>query len=320
MHAPPPTLPGGVHCVVKLGGSCITEKYRQQQLRPGVLASVVADLAALHAQHPGGSFIVVHGAGSFGHHEASKYGLAQPAGRPQALLREGFAKTRLAITKLNHAVVSALVDAGVPAVGLSPCGTWFRTPTAPDQVENSAGVAAVATLLQQGLVPVLHGDGILELHVGQPPGQLAPSILSGDVIVRRLAEVFSPRFCCFLSDVPGLLSKPPSEPGAELLPLVLVSRNDRGSVTWRACSSSQQQQQPEAVAPQLSAAAFDTTGGIAAKVLESAAVAVEGCPVVIAQGGTPSGTTAVLHGPDAFAATGGSSSSQALQATVVRLA
>jgi isopentenyl phosphate kinase len=69
--------------------------------------------------------VVVHGAGSFGHFEASQYGITKPHSTPQHTLLEGFAKTRASVTRLNHLVVSALVAAGVPAVGLSPFGSCF---------------------------------------------------------------------------------------------------------------------------------------------------------------------------------------------------
>lgn len=91
----------------------------------------------------------VHGAGSFGHFQASQYGVARGGHDPAAAVR-GFVETRRSVTQLNHAVVSALVDAGVPAVGLSPCGTWSCSGR---QLQDaSPGIAAVQAALQHGLV------------------------------------------------------------------------------------------------------------------------------------------------------------------------
>jgi hypothetical protein len=64
---------------------------------------------------------VLHGAGSYGHFEASQYGITKPD-TPQPVLLEGFAKTRAAVTRLNQLVVNQLIEAGLPAVGLSPFG------------------------------------------------------------------------------------------------------------------------------------------------------------------------------------------------------
>lgn len=372
----------------------------------------------------------VHGAGSFGHFQASQYGVARGGHDPAAAVR-GFVETRRSVTQLNHAVVSALVDAGVPAVGLSPCGTWSCSGR---QLQDaSPGIAAVQAALQHGLVssvgmttspcaavhtcytyscaqqspgaqlqphqsklrlllqllqytlrmasavphpqhcacvtlpaclsrhlpcrccppllpcphasrhhhhqlhialpqqvPVLHGDCVFDATLGV-------TILSGDTILRALAAALRPAYCVFLADVAGLLTQPPQQPGARLIPAVEVAADGSWSVAAAAAAAS-----PEAggssaagndsssssktsMAVQLTAAAHDTTGGIAAKVEEAAGVVLGGCPVVIAQAGTASGAAAVLHGPNSFAASSGGSSSgaaaggEALQGTVIRL-
>jgi isopentenyl phosphate kinase len=81
-------------------------------------------MAAAAAAAAAAGFVVVHGAGSFGHFEASQYGITKPD-TPQHTLLEGFAKTRRSVTLLNHLVVSAMIDAGLPAVGLSPYGSCY---------------------------------------------------------------------------------------------------------------------------------------------------------------------------------------------------
>lgn len=91
---------------------------------------------------------MVHGAGSFGHFEASQYGITKPH-TPQATLLEGFAKTRRSVTRLNQLVVSALVDAGVPAVGLSPCGVCFSSNGALSPAWQQGYVDAVQALLSR---------------------------------------------------------------------------------------------------------------------------------------------------------------------------
>lgn len=76
----------------------------------------------------------------------------------------GFVETRASVTQLNRHVVDALRGAGVPACGLSPCGVWA---TRGGQVaDDGAGVAAARALLAAGLVPVLHGDAVLDQTQG----------------------------------------------------------------------------------------------------------------------------------------------------------
>nr|POE55063.1 hypothetical protein CFP56_26645 [Quercus suber] len=68
-------------------------------------------------------FVVVHGAGSFGHFQASKSGVHK-GGLDQSLVKSGFVATRISIT--------------------------------------SADLAAVAKAIDSGFIPVLHGDAVLD--------------------------------------------------------------------------------------------------------------------------------------------------------------
>lgn len=84
MHGqkPPP-----LQSLVKLGGAAITAKSRLETLQPEVLASVCACLATQS------SLVVVHGAGSFGHHQASNYAVAKGLAASKEGTK-GFALTR----------------------------------------------------------------------------------------------------------------------------------------------------------------------------------------------------------------------------------
>jgi hypothetical protein len=192
-------------------------------------------------------------------------------------------------------------------------------------------------------MPVLHGDCVFD-------AQLGVTILSGDTIMRGLAQALQPRYCVFLTDVAGLYSKPPEQPGAQLIAAVQVAPDGSWSVAAAAAAApasppgaggaaaegaeprgggsaaagSSSSTGTGGMAVQLTAAAHDTTGGIATKVAEAAGVVLAGCPVVIAQAGTASGAAAVLHGPDAFAAGGTGASrfradgGEQLQGTVIK--
>jgi isopentenyl phosphate kinase len=192
---------------------------------------------------------------------------------------------------------------------------------------------------------VLHGDCVFD-------SQLGVTILSGDTIMRGLAQALQPRYCVFLTDVVGLYSKPPEQPGAQLIAAVEVAPDGSWSVAATAAAAAASTEGADSAAAaadeaaasrgsgsaaagndssngtagmavQLTAAAHDTTGGIATKVAEAAGVVLSGCPVVMAQAGTASGAAAVLHGPSAFAADGAgssvaASSKEQLQGTVIR--
>lgn len=54
-------------CVIKLGGAALTNKSVLETLQDDALAAVAGTVAMLHQQ--GGGVVIVHGAGSFGHHQ-----------------------------------------------------------------------------------------------------------------------------------------------------------------------------------------------------------------------------------------------------------
>ncbi|GLC35509.1 hypothetical protein PLESTB_000199800 [Pleodorina starrii] len=267
-----------VRRIVKLGGAAITHKAQLETLQRDVLRRVCASLAS----DGGGGTVLVHGAGSFGHHPASEYGVARgPLSDPH--VRLGFALTRSSVTRLNGHVVGQLVEAGVPAVGLSPLGHY----TTSNREVSASGAGAVAACLRAGLLPVLHGDAVLD-------EQLGCTILSGDTLVRDLAEQLRPHFVVFLTNVAGVYDRPPEEEGARLLRRIVVRKDG----SWRVAEAEGGCQ----VDVRMTADAHDVTGGIALKVEEAARVARLGVPVLIAQAGSEDGALACRLGPRAAGA------------------
>lgn len=233
--------------VVKIGGSACTIKASFETLNEAALTATAQQLGALVKEQR--RLAVIHGAGSFGHQQAKEYGVSK--GEPQrplsARMGEGFAKTRLSVTTLNRYVVSALVEQGVAAVGISPCPF-----VATKAKKLSGGLPADTTegilgLLSRGLVPVVHGDAVLD------EDQMV-AILSGDTWMVELCREFQAKTAVFITDVDGVLTKPPGESGAELIPEILVNP---------------QTGELELGGAAIGESAFDVTGGLKAK-LQSA--------------------------------------------------
>jgi len=112
------------------------------------------------------SIIIVHGAGSFGHHIAKKYGLSGKTTPPPNNgikitkdLSTGIAKTRLSVKKLNSAIVSYLIEEGVNAVGISPCLNIPGLMAHGGDEYNGVTllIHTIRETLSAGLVPVIHG-------------------------------------------------------------------------------------------------------------------------------------------------------------------
>ncbi|MFC7177734.1 isopentenyl phosphate kinase [Halosegnis marinus] len=172
--------------VLKLGGSVVTDKDAPETVDDERLAAL-ADAVAGHD----GPLVVVHGGGSFGHHHASAHGVSRTEGSGDPAAARGIAG---AMEDLNRAVVGALADAGAPAVPVHPFSLAARD--ADGDLSLPAG--SVATMLDEGFVPVLHGDVVA--HAGE-----GVTILSGDELVVALAASLGAERVGLCSAVPGVL-------------------------------------------------------------------------------------------------------------------
>jgi isopentenyl phosphate kinase len=244
--------------LIKIGGSSITNKAVLEELNPVALDWFARTLATasktIHQTNKQQRFVVVHGAGSFGHFTAKEYGLQGRDGPPplasgdedavdhltveaddekkkkpsicwsgvpdtanddatkrdgdqdarrRVYRMKGLSATRLSVQKLNHAVVAALIQHGLPAIGISPC---FGIPDV--QAHGGGDTAraylqrAVWTAVRAGLVPVLHGDAGLW-------GPDDVGILSGDFVMVMLGTAPWITRAIFLTDVDGIYTSDP---------------------------------------------------------------------------------------------------------------
>jgi isopentenyl phosphate kinase len=323
--------------IIKIGGSSITNKANEETLNEDAIdwfANLIASCvhtSFLHRTITTKStiideeddqssrieegrkkfkFIVVHGAGSFGHHSAKRYGLqcgkaallndasnsssggSDSSSTQQERKRyqmEGLSKTRHSVQKLNAAMVGKLLDHGVNAVGISPgisipgmrsYGSSITSNKNVDEDSSNSSVAAMELLcesihqsLDAGLLPVIHGDACLldETHAG---------ILGGDTLVeglvgsKKMKE--SIHKVIFITDVAGVFtSDPKTNDDAKLI------RSLRVDMTTGEVTSDEDTLAEMDIGG--SSHAHDVTGGLKAK-LGSAVTAVQcGKDVIIAK-------------------------------------
>ncbi|XP_057542130.1 isopentenyl phosphate kinase isoform X2 [Amaranthus tricolor] len=293
----PISLAKPLRCIVKLGGAAITcknelEKTNEENLkavsihlRQAMMSGDVVEMdwskregrsdvcvnvddISDHSKLESSNFIVVHGAGSFGHFQASKSGVHK-GGLDRPLVKAGFVATRISVTSLNLKVVRALAQAGIPSVGLSPFSSGW---TMCQRNVASADINTVAKTIDSGFIPVLHGDAVLDHSQGS-------TILSGDVIIRHLAGHLKPEYVVFLTDVFGVYDRPPSEPGATLLKEIAVN----GDGSWHVVNPAPKTKNGQV---EITVAAHDTTGGMVTKISEAAAIAKLGIDVYIVKAAT----------------------------------
>src|SRR5208337_3737342 len=155
--------------ILKLGGSVITDKGADCRVNRIALNSIATTIA----NAPISGLIIVHGAGSCGHPEAKRYRLDKGAVAGQT---EGITVTHRIVSALNAEVVSALREVGVPALGVHPLHVCIADKGRLIAFENRH----LQEMLALGMVPVIHGDVVMDLSHGA-------CIVSGDQLVRYLA-------------------------------------------------------------------------------------------------------------------------------------
>ncbi|WP_435065693.1 isopentenyl phosphate kinase [Halobaculum sp. EA56] len=239
--------------VLKLGGSVITEKDRPETLDGEALAALADAIAAALDDGAVEDLAVVHGGGSFGHHHAADRGVTTEEGIRDA---DGVMAVHGAMKTLNRFVLSRLHARDVPALPVHPLSAAVRD----GDGDLSLMTEQVATMLSEGFVPVLHGDGVV--HAGE-----GVTVVSGDELVTELATALDADRVGLCSTVPGVLD------GDEVIPRIEAF---------------------EEVADVLGVSdATDVTGGMAAKVRELLAL---GSPAYVFG---PDAVEAFLAGEDA---------------------
>ena len=248
--------------LVKIGGSSITHKGQRESLNRDALdwfaqsigqassSSFLAVSGTLnnnatcrYGNQKNLAFVIVHGAGSFGHFSAKDYHLkgqnkpppinATLSSDEKRVRMRGVAETRLSVQTLNRFVVKSLLDHGVNANGISPCfgipGLQAHASQQEEPIRHLRQV--VKDTLDAGIVPVLHGDACLYGNDG--------GILSGDTIMELLGTTSWVHHSIFITDVDGVYSDDPrTSSTATLLRHILVDPDTGGITTQLTASSS----------------------------------------------------------------------------------
>lgn len=253
--------------IVKLGGSVITNKNKFTSANNKAISRLASELKK--ASVP---MIIVHGAGSFGHFPVKKFGIRH--GFHNEKQRLGFAKTHLYCKDLNQLVCRALLDKGVPAVGIPA----FSTVKQENGRISYFNTQIVKDALHEGLVPVMFGDPTLDsVKHGLP--------CSGDKIISFLSKVFEPTRIVLGTDVDGIFtSDPKTNKNAKLIPL--VTHSNLGVVL----SSLEE------------AKTHDVTGGMKGKILELLEESKK-CPITIVNALKPGRLQKAVQGKDTVSTT-----------------
>ncbi len=175
--------------LLKLGGSIITNKagWREANLKA---IEALAKTFAKAWKKSSRDWVVVHGAGSFGHPLVVKYKINN--GITSSEHKQGFAITHEACSELSVLVTSALNSEGVPAISIPPA----MIITSKGKRIHSFNNKIVDDYLERGFVPVLFGDMV-------PDVELGGSVCSGDQLISYLGKKAD--MIVLATDVDGVL-------------------------------------------------------------------------------------------------------------------
>jgi len=162
--------------LVKLGGSLITDKGREGVARRRVIERLAREIAVLARGGRGPRLVIGHGSGSFGHAAAAHAGFS---GRTRAKRAEplGISRIQRRARELHRLVAEALEDAGARPFSLSPSSFM----TAAGGKPKSLFADPVFAALDAGLVPLVHGDVVLDRTGGA-------SIVSTEEVLLALGQ------------------------------------------------------------------------------------------------------------------------------------
>lgn len=250
---------------LKLGGSLVTDKHRPYTPRLDVLSRLAEEIAEARNVNPALRLIVGHGAGSFGHVPAKRYGTRQGVHTPEEWL--GFAEVWKEAATLNRLVVDALLAAKLPVISLPPCAAV----TAEDGRVAVWELYPIRAALQAGLLPLIFGDVIFDRRRGG-------TILSTEDLFEHLARQLKPRRILLAGIEEGVWRDFPQ--CTELVPEITPTDVSQGRLKL---GGSQ---------------APDVTGGMESKVLQSLALVQEipGLEIFIFSGEHPSAIRRALSG------------------------
>jgi len=154
----------GKRVLIKIGGASLTDKKKKETINKEAISKTVNLVKAILSNN--NKLILVHGAGSFGHFEAKKYDVHKGIrGEEKTARREeieeklffGFALTRASVQRLSSIFISALLEAGIPAISMSPFPQWETDNVKGRKEVIRSNVDDVERALKSNLVPVLHG-------------------------------------------------------------------------------------------------------------------------------------------------------------------
>ena len=208
--------------ILKFGGSLITDKKREIPTINQDNLKLIASILSKHSHQ----FIIVHGAGSFGHPIAKKFDLANGLNNDPKQ-KKAIKETREQVLELNQILCNSLNKKNIQTKTIIPSKTMKTN--GPKSIERIP-TEIFDEGLKTGKIPVTFGDVTEDNLQGI-------CILSGDVIMEELVKHYKPRMSIFVMDYPGVFDNDPTDKNSHIIPevtfqtLKILKEKNRHKVT-----------------------------------------------------------------------------------------
>jgi len=198
-------MPKNKPIILKLGGSVITQKKEgYKKINRKNLERLSLEIARTKKKKDF-PLIITHGVGPFGHIMVKKFKLKE--GYKSEIQIKAIAELYYDLKKLNLEVIKILKNKGLDVVPFQQSSAWKLN----KKRLKSPDLNIIQKHLKLGLIPVLHGDLLIDDKIGF-------SVLSGDRIVYCLAKKLGASKVIMGTDVDGVFSFDPKlYSGAKLL-------------------------------------------------------------------------------------------------------
>jgi isopentenyl phosphate kinase len=196
--------------LLKLGGSVVTKKDERLTINTEHIRRLTQEIKKTLPQ----KIVIIHGGGSFGHPIAKEYKINEGYSSQHQLI--GFSKTHQAMVSLNSKIVNKLIDAGIPAFGVSPSSYIITENSRIKKID----VKILKELINLGLIPILYGDAVIDEKQGF-------AILSGDQLAVEIAKKIKAKRLIFGTDIDGVYTADPKlDSRAKLIDMISISEID----------------------------------------------------------------------------------------------
>lgn len=256
--------------VIKIGGSCITMKKEGiPKIRDAFLFDFVDILTKMkRTSH----IVIVHGGGSITHPLVDQFAMKDPLYNGTVYSdreKNAAAKIHVAMNDLNNRIVSVFLNNGLSAWPIQTSAIFSMD----NGVESIADLSSVRIALNNNIIPILHGDLVLDTERGS-------GIFSGDLVACLLAQHLAAQRLIFFTDVDGVYEWYKGE-------------NDHGDIVHTfSCGEKNEH------CRHIQDAHRDHSGGMAKKIEYIAKYCTNVSDIIIANGLHAQTMNDVLHGRD----------------------